>query len=161
MRVVDALRTRVNLNVSVVNRDDPANPQSESRDRYILAGLQGETPDRASSFTLMYGLNTSQLVAFPDADTDFHRVTGNGLYLFRPRWTATLDGSYTTASSAGQASGMGLAYDRTELLAGAEFEWTPASFVTLLGGIVSYKDQIDPDRDTREIVVRLRVHRTF
>ena len=161
VRVVESFRTRVNLNVSAINRDDTANPESESRDRYILAGVQGETPDRSSAFTLMYGLNTSQLLAFPDADTDFHRVMGNGRYLVRHRWTATLDGSYTTVSSAGQASGMGLAYDRTEVLAGAEFEWTAASFVTLVGGVVSYKDQIDPDRDTREIVVRLRVHRTF
>jgi hypothetical protein len=108
----------------------------------------------------MYGINKSELVNIPDASTDFHRIVGNGRYQVAPRWTATLDGIWTSAESPAAAPA-GLQYTRTELAGGAEFEWTAASFVTLLAGVVNYSDDRDASRDTREIIVRLRLHRAF
>src|SRR5690606_20995073 len=70
-------RSRVHLNAALLRREDPANPAVESRDRYLLAGLQGETFDRGSTAALTYGINTSELLGFEDARTDFHRVVGN------------------------------------------------------------------------------------
>ena len=99
---------------------------------------------------------------FTDAKTDFHRLMANGRYLFAPRWTATLDGTWTSARSPDTADpAFGLQYTRTELMGGAEWEWTAASFITLLAGVVNYSDERDPERDTREIMVRLRLHRAF
>jgi hypothetical protein len=159
--VFEGIRTRINTNVALVNRDDPSNTLVESRDRYILAGVQGETPSRSSVLSLMYGLNQTELVNVPNATTDFHRIVANGRHQVAPRWMATLDGTWTGARSPDAAAAAGLAYNRAELMGGAEFEWTAASFVTLLAGVVDYADQRAPGRDTREIVVRLRLHRDF
>ena len=38
---------------------------------------------------------------------------------------------------------------------------TAAPFVTLLAGVIDYDDQLDGTQNTREIVVRLRLHRAF
>lgn len=162
VNVLDGFRTRLNLNLSTVNRDDPANLTSESRDRYYLAGIQTESNERTTALNVMYGINTSELLGFTDAKTDFHRLMANGRYLFAPRWTATLDGTWTSARSPDTADpAFGLQYTRTELMGGAEWEWTAASFITLLAGVVNYSDERDPERDTREIMVRLRLHRAF
>lgn len=155
------LRTKLNLNLSFIDRDDPANPTAGSQDRYYLGGFQGETPDRSTELTLMYGLNQSTLTGFANAQTDFHRLVLNGRQLVAPRWTATLDGTYTAATSPQAAADLGLKYNRLELLAGAEFEWSAASFITFSAGVISYKDQRFPSRDTREVVTRLRVTRAF
>ena len=160
VNVFEGFRTRLNLNLAMVNRDDPANTQVESKDRYILGGFSAETPTRSRALSVMYGINSSELVNIPDAQTDFHRIAGNGRYQVAPRWIATLDGTWTKASSP-DASIVGLEYNRTELTGGAEFEWTAASFVTLLAGVVNYSDDRDASRDTREIIVRLRLHRAF
>jgi hypothetical protein len=82
-------------------------------------------------------------------------------YLVRPRWTATLDGTWTGASSDDQNAGFGLKYARRELLGGGQYDWTDASFVTLTAGVVSYADDLVPTRNTRELVTRLTVHRAF
>jgi hypothetical protein len=161
VNVFEGIRTRINTNVAMVNRDDPSNTLVESRDRYILAGVQGETQSRSSAVSLMYGLNKTELVNVPNATTDFHRIVANGRHLVAPRWVVTLDGTLTSARSPDAAGATGLEYNRAELMGGAEFEWTAASFVTLLAGVVDYADQRVPGRDTREIVVRLRVHREF
>jgi hypothetical protein len=159
--VFEGIRTRINTNLAVVNRADPSNPLVESRDRYVLTGVQGETPSRSSALSLMYGLNQTELVNVPNATTDFHRIVANGRHQLAPRWVATLDGTWTGARSPVAAGAAGLEYDRSELMGGAEFEWTAASFVTLLAGVVDYADGRVPGRDTQEIVVRLRVHRKF
>ena len=161
IRLFEGFRTRLNLNVSAINRDDPDNLTAEYRDRYYLGGIQGETPDRSTELTILYGLNKSEFLGFDNARTDFHRLVANGRHLVRPRLKATLDGTYTAARSPVEAAEFGLHYNRTEFLVGGEFEWTPSSFVILSGGIVSYADQRFPTRDTREIVARLRVNRAF
>ena len=159
--VFEGISTRINLNLSTVSRDDPANPTAESRDRYYLAGVQSETLDRASTLTLMYGLNTSELLGIPNAKTDFHRLVGNARYLGAPRWAATLDGTWTGARSPDEADAFGLRYNRAELLGGAEFKWTAASSVTLLAWVIDYNDQLNGTQNTMEIVVRMRLHRAF
>ncbi|MBI4521540.1 MAG: hypothetical protein HY701_11940 [Gemmatimonadetes bacterium] len=161
IQVIAGFRTRLNLNVSAINRDDPANPLVESRDRYYLGGIQGETSDRTSELNLLYGLNQSELLGYENAKTDFHRLVANGRQLIRPRLTALLDLSRTSAKSPEAAEEFGLDYNRTEFLVGGEFEWTPASFITLTGGIVDYSDSRFPTLDTKEVVTRLRVNRSF
>jgi hypothetical protein len=160
VNVFAGYRTRLNANLAMVSRDDPANPAVESSDRYILAGFEGETPTRSRALSVMYGINQSELVNVPNGTTDFHRIVGNARYLVVPRWVATLDGTWTSASSP-DASPIGLEYSRTELMGGAEFEWTAASFVTLLAGVANYSDQRNASRDTREIIIRVRLHRAF
>jgi hypothetical protein len=151
---------RLNLNVTAINRDDPSNPIVDSKDRYFIFGFEGETPSRQNRYNLMYGINTTELTTVASSKTTFGRLVGNVQALVAPRWTATLDGTYTTASSADQTA-QGLDYARRELLGGAQFEWTEASFVTLTAGVVSYADQLVPTRNTRELVTRLTVHRSF
>ena len=159
--VFQGFRTRLNLNLATISRNDPANPTVESSDRYYLGGFQGSSVDRTSDFTLMYGLNTTELLAFTDAKTNFHRVVGNFRYLVRPQWTAMFDGTYTGARSPQTAAIDGLQYNRAEFLIGGQFEWTAASLVTLTAGLVSYADERFPTSNTREVVTRLRVHRAF
>lgn len=161
VEVVPGLRTRLNLNLSSIDREDPATPSSETRDRYYLGGVDGETTNGDSRFSVMYGLNTTELLGFEGATTDFHRITADVRQRLRPRWTATLDGSLMIARSPEEAGDLGLEYDRHEFLLGGEYEWTAASFVTLTAGFVRYSDALFPDRDTRELVTRLRVHRAF
>ena len=158
---VGAFHTRLNLNASAVARTDPSNTTVNSRDRYYLAGFQGETDTRASSYNVMYGLNTTSLTAIANAKTDFHRAVANVRYRVAPRVTATLDGTVTAARSPEGAGDLALEYDRRELLAGGEYEWTAASFVTLNAGVVSYADQRFPTRNTRELVTRIVLHRAF
>jgi hypothetical protein len=155
--------TRLNLNVTAVNRDDVRNPAVDSKDRYFVVGLEGETDSRANRFNVAYGLNTTQLTSVATSKTHYHRVVGNFRYLVVPRFTATLDGTYTTASTPDAAANLawGLKYNRRELLAGGEFEWTAASFVRLTAGVVQYADEFVPTRDTRELVTRITVHRAF
>ena len=153
--------TRLNLNVSAVDRSDPNNTFVNSQDRYFLAGFEGRTASRSSSYNVMYGLNKTELTSIADANTDFHRVVGNVRYLVVPRFTATFDGTVTAARSPDVTEALGLAYDRREALLGGEFEWTAASFVTLTGGVVSYADSRVPARDTRELVMRVVMHRAF
>lgn len=152
---------RLNLNVTTINRDDPSNPAVDSQDRYVLFGVEGETSSRASRYNLMYGLNTTELSSVPGSKTNFGRLVGNVRWLVAPRWTATMDGTYSSASSDDRTAQFGLNYARRELLGGAQFEWTEASFVTLTAGVVSYADQLVPTRNTRELVTRLTVHRSF
>lgn len=153
--------TRLNLSVTGVNRDDPFNAAVDSKDRYFVVGFEGETDARDNRFNLIYGLNSTELTSVASSKTSFHRVTGNLKYLVQPRWSATLDGTYTTAGSSDQVSSLALKYRRRELLAGGQFDWTPSSFVTLTAGVVSYADRLVPTRDTRELVSRLTVHRSF
>ena len=52
--VFQGFRTRLNLNLATISRNDPANPTVESRDRYYLGGFQGSSVDRTSDFPLKY-----------------------------------------------------------------------------------------------------------
>jgi hypothetical protein len=155
--------TRLNANVTAIDREDVANPSVDSKDRYFVFGVEGQTDSRANRFNLAYGLNTTELTSIATSKTRFHRAVGNVRYLVAPRWSATLDGVYTTVGTPDAADDLawGLKYDRQELLVGGEFEWSAASFVTLTAGMVKYADELVPTRDTRELVTRLTVHRAF
>jgi hypothetical protein len=159
--LVSDYRTRLTLNASMVSRDDPRNPQAGSEDLYLLGGVHAETVVESSSGSLLVGYNTSELTGFANASTDIVRVAGNGRHRFAPEWVATLDGSYTMASSPAAAGDLGVDYNRVEALGGVEYEWRTTTVIGLTGGVISYTDDLFAGRDTREVIVRLRVSRTF
>jgi len=154
------MHTRVSLNVAVIDRDDASNLRSGSKDFYYLAGLHGETDQRTSAFALLGGLNQSELTGF-SARTDIYRVTGSARHRFVERWTGLLDGTYIAARSPEDALAMGLQYNRAEFLVGGEFEWMPTAVLSFTTGMVSYNDERFVGRDTRELVARVRLSRTF
>jgi hypothetical protein len=154
-------QTALNLNASILDRDDAANPLAGSRNLYYLAGIQAHGADRRSGFGVHYGLNQSELTGVPGASTDFHRVAANVRVPLADRWTATLDGIGTAARSPDDAGALGLRYDRQDLMAGSEFEWMPTFVVVVTAGMTSYTDHLFPARDTRELVARVRLSRTF
>ena len=153
--------TRLNTNVSLVDRKDPSNLQVESRDRYYLGGVQGQNQARTNQYMLMYGLNSSQLTAIANSKTNFHRIVGNVRYLVAPQWTSTFDGTYTKAESPVVAGVNNLQYNRGEFMLGGEFEWTASSFVSFTAGLTNYSDIRAPTQNTKEFVTRLHVHRAF
>ena len=154
-------RTRLSLNVSVVNREDPLNPQSGSEDLYLLGGLHAETQSQTSSGSLLLGYNTSELTGFANTSTDIVRLATNGRHRLATEWVGTLDGSYTTASSPEAAGDLGVDYSRVEAAAGVEYEWRFTTVIGITAGVISYTDNLFSGRDTRELIARLRVSRTF
>ena len=158
---LERYRTELLLNVSLINRDDPRNPAVGSRNLFVLGGLRGETRDRASDFSLLYGINRSDLTGFDDAHATFHRVMGNYRRPVAPSWAGTLDGTITLARSPETSQVMPVDYSRIEIMAGGEWEWQATSLVTFGLGFVNYSDSRFDDRDTREILTRIRVTRAF
>jgi hypothetical protein len=158
---LDRYRTEALLNVSLINRDDPQNPTVGSKNIFVLTGLRGETPDRGSEFSVLYGINRSELTGFDDATSTFHRAMANMKRPVRPRWSGTLDGTVTLARSPESVEVMGVDYNRFEVMAGAQWEWEATSLVTFGVGFASYSDSRFDDRDTREILTRIRVSRAF
>jgi hypothetical protein len=158
--LLSGLETRVSLNGSLIDRDDPLNPLHGSRDLYYLAGLHGETRERESTMALLLGLNQSELTGFTNETTDLFRVVGTGRHRVAPEWTVLLDGSYTGASSHESAQN-GPHYTRVEALGGVELEWRATTTLALTGGVIDYADERFPTRDSRELVARLRVSRNF
>jgi hypothetical protein len=152
--------TRVVLNASMVDRDDPLNPLRGSKDMYYLAGLNGETDTRESTAALLFGLNQSKLTGFAAETTDLIRIVGAARHRLTTEWSVLADGNYTKATS-DEASQNGPRYTRLEALGGAELEWRATTIVTLTAGTINYADVRFPNRDTRELVARLRVSRTF
>ena len=59
------------------------------------------------------------------------------------------------------AGEFGLDYNRIEALAGAEYEFRATTLVGLTFGVIDYTDNLFANRDTRELIARLRVSRTF
>ena len=158
---LERYRTELLLNVSMTNRDDPRNPAVGSRNLFVLGGLRGETGDRASDFSFLYGINRSELTGFDDAHATFHRVMGNYRRPVAPSWAATLDGTVTLARSPEASQVMPVDYSRIEIMAGGQWEWQATSLVTFGLGFVNYSDSRFDDRDTREILTRIRVTRAF
>jgi hypothetical protein len=152
--------TRLSLNASMVDRDDPLNPQRGTKDMYYLAGFNGETDTRESTAALLFGLNQSELTGFTDEKTNLVRVVGAARHRLTTEWSVLADANYTKAAS-DDASTTGPRYNRLEGLGGAELEWRATTIVTLTGGMIKYSDERFPNRDTRELVARLRVSRTF
>ena len=159
--VLAAFRTRVSLNGSWVERSDPANPIADTRDLYLLAGVQGETPSRATSFSLLAGQNRSELPGFLNGSTTFDRLSAAGRRQLNERWAVRFDGGITAARSPAAATAPGPRYTRTEALGGGEFAWRRDALITLTAGVVTYADERTPGLDTRELVARIRLSRAF
>jgi hypothetical protein len=158
---VSGYNTRLSLNATIVDRDDPQNPLSGSKDLYLLGGLHAEADQQESMGSVLVGMNTSELTGVANSKTDIFRVAASGRHRFTTEWSGTADGSYTMASSPDAAGASGLDYNRIELLGGAEYEWQVSTLVGLTVGTISYKDNLFPTRDTRELIARLRVSRSF
>ena len=73
LATVSGVFTRLSLNASIVDRDDPQNPVAGSRDLYLLGGLHGQTDDQESMGSLLLGFNTSELTGVVDSNTDIVR----------------------------------------------------------------------------------------
>lgn len=159
--VLAAFRTRVSLNGTWIERTDPSNPFAESRDLYLLAGVQGETDSRRTSVSLTAGQNRAEFPGLPDGNTTFNRVTAAGRHQLTDRWAARFDGGWTAARSPDSATAPGPRYTRAEVLGGGDFAWRPDALITLTGGVVDYTDDRVPGLDTRELVLRLRLSRAF
>ncbi|HEX8319183.1 hypothetical protein [Longimicrobium sp.] len=156
-----AFRTRVSLNGTWVERSDPANPLSETRDLYVLAGVQGETESRGTSFSLMAGQNRAEFPGLADGSTTFDRLTAYARRQLTERWAARFDGGITAARSPDAAGAAGPRYTRGEALGGGEFAWRPDALLSFTAGVVDYTDQRIPGLDTRELVMRIRLSRAF
>jgi hypothetical protein len=159
--LLPGLRTRLSLNGSLLERADPSNRIGDTRDVYLLGGVQAENAIRSTEFALMLGTNRTELTGVPGGTSDFQRVIATGRHRVAPRLAALLDGNYVAARSPEAAAALGMHYDRLELLGGGEFEWASAAVLSLTGGVVSYQDQRFSGLDSREILVRLRMSRAF
>jgi hypothetical protein len=159
--VLAAFHTRVSLNGTWVERSDPANPLADTRDLYFLAGVQGETESRGTSFALMAGQNRAEFPGLAEGSTTFDRLTAAGRRQLTQRWAARFDGGITAARSPDGATAPGPRYTRVEALGGGEFAWRPDALITLTAGVVDYADSRAPALDTRELVMRLRLSRAF
>lgn len=155
------LETRVSLNGSWVERSDAANPVADTRDLYYLAGLQGETPSRALSFSVLAGQNRSDLPALLEGRTVFDRLAASGRRRLNERWAVRFDGGVTAARSPASATAPGPRYTRMEALGGGEWTWRQDALVTLTAGVVTYDDRRTPGLNTRELVARIRLSRAF
>jgi hypothetical protein len=156
-----AFRTRVSLNGTWVERSDPANPFSATRDLYVLAGVQGETESRGTSFSLMAGQNRAEFPGLPEGSTTFDRLTAYGRRQLTERWAARFEGGLTAARSPESAEMAGPRYTRAEALGGGEFAWRPDALLSFTAGVVDYTDRRVPGLDTRELVMRVRLSRAF
>jgi hypothetical protein len=156
-----AFRTRMSLNGTWVERSDPANPLSGTRDLYVLAGVQGETESRGTSFSLMAGQNRAEFPGLAGGSTTFDRLTASGRRQLTERWAARFDGGLTAARSPESAGVAGPRYTRAEALGGGEFAWRPDALLTFTAGVVDYTDRRIPGLDTRELVMRIRLSRAF
>jgi hypothetical protein len=159
--VVAAFRTRVSLNGSWIERSDPSNPFAGTRDLYFLAGVQGETESRGTSFSLVGGQNRAELPGLAGGSTTFDRLAAAGRHQLSARWAARFDGGLTAARSPASATAPGPRYTRVEALGGGEFAWRPDALISLTAGVVDYTDDRVPGLDTRELVLRLRLSRAF
>jgi hypothetical protein len=159
--LVPGFRTRLSLNGSWLRRSDPANPLGDTRDLYYLAGIQGETADRVTGFSLLAGQNRASFPGLPGGHTVFDRLVVAGRRKIDPRWAARFDGDFTAARSPSLATAPGPRYTRTEALGGGELAWSDAVGVTFSAGVVSYADRRTPGLDTRQLVARVRLSRAF
>ena len=159
--MVPWLQTRVSLNGSWIERSDPANPVADTRDLYYLAGVQGETPSRAVSFSLLAGQNRAELPGLAAGRTTFDRLVASGRRQLNDRWAVRFDGGITAARSPDAAAAPGPRYTRVEALGGGEWTWRQDALITLTAGVVTYDDKRTPGLNTRELVARIRLSRAF
>jgi hypothetical protein len=159
--LVPMLRTRLSLNGSWIERRDPANPLGDTRDLYVLGGVQGETLDRVMDFSLLAGQDRSDFPGLPDGRTTFDRLVLSGRRQIDPRLAARFDGNLVAARSPSSSTAPGPRYTRTEALGGGEWQWREDSNLTVSAGVVSYADRRTPGLNTHELVARIRLSRAF
>lgn len=156
-----ALRPRLTFNTSLIERTDAVNALGDTRDMYYLGGVQAESRNQLSQYALLFGINKAELTSQPSSNTDFRRILATVRHNFNERFTGLLDATGTDASSPTATNGLGLRYSRMELLGGGEYAHNAASILTLTGGLVSFDDERAPGNNTKEVLVRLRMSRTF
>ncbi len=161
VRMIGGLRSRFSFNYSSVGREDARNPLTGTKNTYYLVGFNNRMESRPTEFSIMYGLNTSELTGYTDAVTTFNRLLIKGRHAINDNLAATADIVSTTASSPETAGAFGLDYSKFELMGGAEYHWAATSFATLRAGLTTYKDTRRVGFDTSQLAVRLRVTQAF
>lgn len=159
--LVGGIRSRLNLNILSVGRDDVRNPLTGTKNNYYLLGLSNSFLDRPTDFAISYGMNTSDLTGYPDATTTFHRVLLQGRHTFSQNWNGIGDIVMTRAVSPEDAGAFGLDYSRWEMTGGAEYYWKATSYASLRAGFISFTDNRRTGYDSTQLVVRLRVTQAF
>jgi len=161
VRMIGGLKSRFSFNYTSVGREDVINPLTGTKNTYYLVGLNNRMESRPTEFSIMYGLNTSDLTGYTDAVTTFNRLMLKGRHAINNNLAATADIISTTASSPEAAGSFGLDYSKFEVTGGAQYYWSATSFATLRAGLVTYKDNRRDDIDTSQLVVRLRITQAF
>lgn len=161
VRMIGGLKSRFSVNYVSVGREDVLNPLTGTKNTYYLVGFNNRLESRPTEFSIMYGLNTSELTGFTDALTTFNRLLLKGRHSINENLAATADIISTTASSPETAGVYGLDYSKFEMTGGAEYYWSATSFATLRAGLVTYKDNRREGIDTSQLVVRIRVTQAF
>lgn len=156
LTTIAGFRTRLLVNTSLIEREDPKNVEADTRDLYYLGGIEAETPERTSDFSVMYGLNKSEFGS--SNTTDYKRLLVSGRHQLSERIAALLDVNHTSATGDANA---GVQYGRSELLGGGEFEVLRTTLLTFSAGVISYSDDVDAERNSKETVVRLNLRRAF
>ncbi|MGQ0813659.1 MAG: hypothetical protein ACT4O1_04265, partial [Gemmatimonadota bacterium] len=152
------LRTRLNLNAAFIDRSDPANADADTRDTYYLGGIQAETAERTSDFSVAYGINRTEFGG--TSGTDFGRLLVSGRRQLATGIAALIDVSRVAASS-DATSTFPIDYNRLELIGGGEFEVIRSTLLTVNAGVISYSDGRDSSLDTKETIARVSLRRAF
>ena len=160
VRMIGGLKSRFSVNYVSVGREDVLNPLTRTKNTYYLVGFNNRMESRPTEFSIMYGLNTSELTGY-NAETTFNRLMLKGRHAFTSSLAATADIISTTASSPETAGAFGLDYSKFEMTGGAEYYWSATSFATLRAGLVTYKDNRREGIDTSQLVVRIRITQAF
>ena len=160
VNMIGGLNSRLSFNYTSVGREDALNPLTGTNNTYYLIGLNNRLEGRPTEFSVMYGLNTSELTGY-DAETTFNRLLIKGRHALTNSLAGTADITMTTASSPESAGDLGLDYSKWEMTGGAEYYWAPTSFATLRAGFVTYTDSRREGVDTSQLVVRLRITQVF
>jgi len=161
VRLIGGLKSRFSFNFTSVGREDVLNPLTGTKNTYYLVGFSNRMENRPTDFSIMYGLNTSELTGYSDALTTFNRLLIKGRHALNENLAATADIVSTTASSPETAGAFGLDYSKFELMGGAEYYWATTSFATLRAGLSTYTDNRREGIDSSQFVVRLRVTQAF
>jgi hypothetical protein len=160
VRLFGGMRSRININYANVGREDALNSLTGTKNTYYLIGLSNRFDDRPTEFTVTYGLNTAELTGY-DAQTTFNRLLFKGRHGFTSKVFGIADLTYTGASSPESAGALGFAYNRLSAVGGAEYRWSQSWWASLEAGFGSYTDDRRSGLDTTEMLLRLRLNRTF
>jgi len=161
MVLLPGITSRLNVNYVTVGREDGLNPLTGSQNDYYMVGFTNRFDNRPTEFSVTYGINTSDLTGYPDAETTFNRFLLKGRHAFNQNLSGLADIVMISATSPEAAGAFGLDYNRMEVTGGAEYAWTSTSRASLRAGYISYTDNRRTGFDTTQLVVRLRVTQGF